>query len=158
MALRVQIRCGPGRALQPFQEAGRRAESQSGADTAARYISGFRTIEMIDVATSVFVAAGRQDAQVAADVGQHEGELADLRQRDGHWQRHAARGSASPHDQDERHQRLADQHDGQRADEQAGVSSSAPGSSSMPTETKNSTANASRIGSASDAARRLYSD
>ena len=28
----------------------------------------------------------------------------------------------------------------------------------MPTDTKNSTANASRIGSASDAARRLYSD
>src|SRR6478735_6945043 len=34
----------------------------------------------------------------------------------------------------------------------------AAGASSMPTDTKNSTANASRIGSASDAARRLYSD
>ena len=33
-----------------------------------------------------------------------------------------------------------------------------PGSSSMPTETKNSTANASRIGNASDAARTLNSD
>ncbi len=36
-----------------------------------------------------------------------------------------------------------------------GESSSDAGSSSIPTETKNSTANASRIGSASDAARRL---
>ena len=39
-----------------------------------------------------------------------------------------------------------------------GSSSSVPGSSSMPTETKNSTANASRIGSASEAARTLNSD
>ena len=53
------------------------------------------------------------------------------------------------------HAGIGDQDDRERAGKQPGESSNDAGSSSMPTETKNSTANASRIGNASEAARRL---
>ena len=53
---------------------------------------------------------------------------------------------------------LPDEHDGERGGEQARLLEHLQRISSMPTETKNSTANASRIGSASDAARTLKSD
>ena len=56
-----------------------------------------------------------------------------------------------------RRRRLAQQDHGERGD-RPGASTRMRGSNSMPTETKNSTAKASRIGSASVAARWLNSD
>ena len=114
-------------------------------------------IETIDAATSVLVAVGVSRPELTADRREDERELADLRQRDGHGERHAD-GWRSAHTISSATSGLADQDDRQRAGDQRRELEQRRGSSSMPTDTKNSTAKASRIGSASEAARRLNSD
>ena len=59
----------------------------------------------------------RQQAQLAADRREDEGELADLRQGDRHGERHGDWPAQGPHEH-QRHGRLGDQHDGQRAEAQ----------------------------------------
>ena len=86
---------------------------------------------------------------------QDERELADLRQGHRDRQRRPERIAASPTRSAVRPAACRPARRPARRPPAREIESATPGSSSMPTDTKNSTANASRIGNASDAARRL---
>ena len=116
--------------------------------------SGLSVIEMIAVATTMSTASAGAIPRSRPSVGQDERELADLRQRRRHGQPPSESDSASARRQ-RGDQRLADEDDASAARMKPWLLQQRGGPSSMPTDTKNSTANASRIGSASVAARRL---
>jgi hypothetical protein len=141
--------------LQPPRQA-ERASSQRCSGAMALNTSGLSAIEISAPASTRLTPSGGSKPSDHAQPGQDERELADLRQAGRSPSAPCSAGSASQH-QRAAASDLPSMMIATTASTCSGSLDSTAGSNSMPTETKNSTANASRSGSDSCAARWLNS-
>ena len=134
---------------------GRPPVGDAAGGPAAANRNGLSTIEMMAPARIRSRAFGRHQPEPDAEAGQDEGELADLGQACGDRQRGGDRLAEGAHDARRPASRLPTTMIASGRQHARAARPGHCGLNSMPTETKNSTAKASRSGSASSVARWL---